>query len=821
LRIGFKLAMALVAMALLVSSCAETDQALDRMGINPPKQSLLDEAAPVGGKVDLPPDTGPTKTTASTQSTTPSLKPLTQLGNEEFTRPASPSRRTRAKLAGGGLSLNFVDTDVREVIRSVLGDTLKLNYAIDPQVVGIITLQTSKPIPMTDALPTLEATLRLSGISIVEANGMYNVVPSEAAARAQIVPQLVPTREPSRDAYGVQIVPLKHISATEMADILKPFAPPEGIMRVDTRRNMLLLGGTRDERDSMSEIVQIFDVDWFSGMSFALTPLRFSEAATVVEELENLFAAPATAKQGGKSSEGGETATPGIIRFAPIERLNAVLAISANPDYVKRAKAWIARLDVGSPSKNRRLYVYAVQNGLAVDLAEMLSQIFGGTLEQVDGAQQNGTGNTQQSGQVKRLGALGSTSTSSSETSSRLGSGSGSSTQALSDRFTGATGTAQDRRGSQRNSARRTIRGTSLWDDQDIRIIANDVNNSIAILATPDQYREIESSLKLLDIVPLQVLIEATIAEVRLNDQLKYGVKWFFDTGDAEFKFNDLASDTLSPIFPGFNALFSTGNSIRILLEALDSVTDVNVISSPQLMVQDNRSAELLVGDQVPVATQSSISTDSSDSRIVNSIQYLDTGVVLRVTPRVNASGLVTLEVEQEVSDVVPTTSSGIDSPTIQQRRIKSSVSVQSGGSVALGGLIRSSRSKENTGVPLLSSLPAVGALFGVKENSVEKTELLVLITPRVVRNQEEARAITRELRNRIGAFAPKDSAETAPKSGDTGAADKTENSVSTKEPAAKPAAKDEPAVEKAPVPKVESVSEVDSDIKESETAKR
>ncbi len=819
MRIGFKLAMALVAMALLVSSCAETDQALDRMGINPPKQSLLDEAAPVGGKVDLPPDTGPTKTTASTQSTTPSLKPLTQLGNEEFTRPASPSRRARAKLAGGGLSLNFVDTDVREVIRSVLGDTLKLNYAIDPQVVGIITLQTSKPIPMTDALPTLEATLRLSGISIVEANGMYNVVPSEAAARAQIVPQLVPTREPSRDAYGVQIVPLKHISATEMADILKPFAPPEGIMRVDTRRNMLLLGGTRDERDSMSEIVQIFDVDWFSGMSFALTPLRFSEAATVVEELENLFAAPATAKQGGKSSEGGETATPGIIRFAPIERLNAVLAISANPDYVKRAKAWIARLDVGSPSKNRRLYVYAVQNGLAVDLAEMLSQIFGGTLEQVDGAQQNGTGNTQQSGQVKRLGALGSTSTSSSGTSSRLGSG--SSTQALSDRFTGATGTAQDRRGSQRNSARRTIRGTSLWDDQDIRIIANDVNNSIAILATPDQYREIESSLKLLDIVPLQVLIEATIAEVRLNDQLKYGVKWFFDTGDAEFKFNDLASDTLSPIFPGFNALFSTGNSIRILLEALDSVTDVNVISSPQLMVQDNRSAELLVGDQVPVATQSSISTDSSDSRIVNSIQYLDTGVVLRVTPRVNASGLVTLEVEQEVSDVVPTTSSGIDSPTIQQRRIKSSVSVQSGGSVALGGLIRSSRSKENTGVPLLSSLPAVGALFGVKENSVEKTELLVLITPRVVRNQEEARAITRELRNRIGAFAPKDSAETAPKSGDTGAADKTENSVSTKEPAAKPAAKDEPAVEKAPVPKVESVSEVDSDIKESETAKR
>ncbi len=423
MRIGFKLAMALVAMALLVSSCAETDQALDRMGINPPKQSLLDEAAPVGGKVDLPPDTGPTKTTASTQSTTPSLKPLTQLGNEEFTRPASPSRRARAKLAGGGLSLNFVDTDVREVIRSVLGDTLKLNYAIDPQVVGIITLQTSKPIPMADALPTLEATLRLSGISIVEANGMYNVVPSEAAARAQIVPQLVPTREPSRDAYGVQIVPLKHISATEMADILKPFAPPEGIMRVDTRRNMLLLGGTRDERDSMSEIVQIFDVDWFSGMSFALTPLRFSEAATVVEELENLFAAPATAKQGGKSSEGGETATPGIIRFAPIERLNAVLAISANPDYVKRAKAWIARLDVGSPSKNRRLYVYAVQNGLAVDLAEMLSQIFGGTLEQVDGAQQNGTGNTQQSGQVKRLGALGSTSTSSSGTSSRLGSG--------------------------------------------------------------------------------------------------------------------------------------------------------------------------------------------------------------------------------------------------------------------------------------------------------------------------------------------------------------------------------------------------------------
>jgi general secretion pathway protein D len=292
--------------------------------------------------------------------------------------------------------------------------------------------------------------------------------------------------------------------------------------------------------------------------------------------------------------------------------------------------------------------------------------------------------------------------------------------------------------------------------DENIRIIANDTNNSLVILATGTQYRDIEGALKQLDTIPLQVLIEATIAEVRLVDSLKYGVKWFFDTGNTSVTLSDVASGAVNSVFPGFSVLFSSSADVRVVLDALDEVTDLNVVSSPQLLVVDNRTAELQVGDQVPVATQSAVNTIDPDAPIVNSIEFRDTGVLLKVTPRVNSSGLVNLEIQQEVSDVVETTTSGIDSPTIQQRRIKSWVSVHSGETVALGGLIRDRSTKSTAGVPGLSRIPLLGALFGTHDEGVDRTELLVLITPRVVRNAKQARDITKELRRQIQTLKPK-----------------------------------------------------------------
>ena len=266
----------------------------------------------------------------------------------------------------------------------------------------------------------------------------------------------------------------------------------------------------------------------------------------------------------------------------------------------------------------------------------------------------------------------------------------------------------------------------------------------------------IEAALIKLDVVPLQVLIEVTIAEVTLTDDLEYGLQWFFRSGNSQFDLSESLTARSFGDFAGFSYLFSTSDA-RVTLNAIASVTDLKIISSPSLMVLDNQTAEIQVGDQVPVSTQSAVSVSDPDAPIVNSIEYFDTGVILRVTPRVNAGGLVIMELEQEVSDVVETVTSGIDSPTINQRRIKTTVAVQSGETVALGGLIRDDRARSNSGIPLLRDIPVLGKLFSTTIEGAARTELIVLITPRVVRSQFEARQVTEELRRRIRAVAPLD----------------------------------------------------------------
>jgi general secretion pathway protein D len=263
-----------------------------------------------------------------------------------------------------------------------------------------------------------------------------------------------------------------------------------------------------------------------------------------------------------------------------------------------------------------------------------------------------------------------------------------------------------------------------------------------------------------LDVIPNQVLLEATIAEVTLDDELSYGLQWFFRSGDMKFKFTDIADAAgkgiVGSIFPGFSYLFSGGDA-RVALNAISSLTDVKVISSPTIMVLDNKTATLQVGDEVPVVTQSAVSVNDPDAPIVNSVNFRNTGVILKVTPRVNESGVVLLDIEQEVSDVVRTTSSGIDSPTIRQRRIQTTVAVHSGESLALGGLIREADARNRSGVPFISRVPVIGNLFKSKTDTRDRTELLVLITPRVVRNQGEARAVTDELRSRLRSLKPLD----------------------------------------------------------------
>ncbi|HSE79547.1 MAG TPA: type II secretion system secretin GspD [Alphaproteobacteria bacterium] len=662
----------------------------------------------------------------------------------------SPPVRADAETApDGDIVLNFVNADVREVARAVLGSLLKLNYVVDPRVQGTITVQTSRPLGRDAVLPTLDVVLRTSGFALTESGGLYRITPAESAPRADAAAGKVTGGRPLSSGSAIQVVPLRFTSALEVRNLIEAFLPPGAGLRADTTRNVLLLQGSREELASVLDLIEMFDMDWLSGKSFALHPLHSAQAKALIPELESIFGDPA------------EGPNAGVVRFIPIDRMNAILVVAASQLNLKRAQEWIDRLDRGGDEDTQRIHVYYIQNSRAVDVAAVLSELLSPrdvrvVLPATTPVFPQVELRSSRPGEERRESGAGSTSdagTSSDRASMGGGDRLGSVSTSGSTRY-GARTPRGTPGGAGLPGPSLGVGGYDLFGGPDdrqprMRVVADEKNNALVIYATPRDYRMIEAAVRKLDVLPLQVVIEATIAEVTLNDSLRYGTQWFFKTGNNSVVLTNLRNNDIGGIFPGFN-YFLSGGDARVILSALSDVTDLNVISSPTLMVLDHQTATLQVGDEVPITVQQAVSTINPDAPIVNSIQYRDTGVILRVTPRVNASGLVTLEIQQEVSDVTETTTSGIDSPTISQRRIVSNVAVQAGDTVALGGLIRDTKSKGRTGLPFLSEIPVLGFLFGTKSAVSLRTELLVMITPRVIRNPQDARDMTEELRTRL-----------------------------------------------------------------------
>jgi general secretion pathway protein D len=662
-------------------------------------------------------------------------------GTGSFSNATPRPNGVQTTQAGGSVMLNFVDADIRDVIKTVLGTTLGRNFAIDPKVKGTITLQTNKAIPRAAVIPTLESALRLNGLVLVRSGDLYKITAARAAAQSAGRPRFSGLVGKAGSAYGVEILPLEFAAATEMAKIIEPLAPSGAVIRTDIVRNLLIVGGTKYERETIADIVSIFDVDWLLGMSFALVPLQYAQPKEAITDLERVFG----------TTNGGPL--EGLVRFFPVERRQSVLVISAKPAYIERTRDWIKLLDVGGEDQER-LYVYSVENARAVDLAAILSQVFSDSPSSTPSrsvapeqratrlsSQQTGTGTTQNQNTVGAQ-AFGRPVSAAQATPAPASTSPRARATPRGRAGNAPAGQAANRQNGSEVSG-------DLPEELSARIIPDDVNNSLVIMARPGVWRMIEEALRKLDVVPLQVLIEATVAEVTLNDDLRYGVQSFFDEGNTTTTLSSIASGTIASTFPGFSFVFDDGN-IRTILDALDSVTDIRIISAPQVLVLDNRTAELQVGDQVPVSTQSSVSNTDGTAPTVNTVDFRDTGTVLRVTPRVNASGVVNLEIEQEQSSAVATTSSGIDSPTIQQRRLRTTVLVNSGETVALGGLISDTQTDAKSGIPLLSSIPILGNLFGSTSETGRRTEILILVTPRVIRNQEEARSVTRDLRETL-----------------------------------------------------------------------
>ncbi len=667
-------------------------------------------------------------------------------GNGVVVQPAPAARGGEQ----GDITLNFVDADVHDVLPRVLGDVLHVNFTIDPKVQAMVTIQTSRPLKREDVLPTLQAALRASGLALVQnGSGLYSLVPAEQAAHSGPVPIVVGRGRPGMaQAYNIQILPLKYVAAGELEKTLTPFLPKGATMQVDTNRNLLILSGSGVDLASIIDMVQSFDIDWVQGMSFAIVPVKTASPDSVVDELQGIF------------GPNGSVPLGGVLKFAPLNRMDAILVVSPQRDYLDKARQWIDRLDRGEGENQPQIYEYHVQNSRAADVARVLTKLFSnGDVSTVQPETSAADASTFTTAPGTAATSIGSLSAANGTTSGVSGLGNSlANASKMNPSFAKTDSAETDSAASAGGAFGSGATGAKGLQLPQVRIVADEKNNTLVIFAKPRTYRMIEQALQKIDVVPLQVMIEATIAEVTLGNNLQYGLQYYFNSNRNKVMFGATSSvisaGNIAGTFPGFNYILDHTNT-NVVLNLLSSITNVHVVSAPELLVLDHQTASLLVGDQIPIPTAQVQSTASSDAPLVSTIQYVDTGVILKVTPRVNANGLITLDVSQEVSGVANTSSTATSSlgPTITQRRIQSTVTVQNGETIALGGLIQDNNRTAKNGMPVLSDIPILGNAFRSTDRSLQRTELLILLSPRVIHDASEARAATEELRSRLKAL--------------------------------------------------------------------
>lgn len=620
-------------------------------------------------------------------------------GTEEFVQPdVYPGAIQRG---GSKVSVNFRNAPLLEVVQAILGDVLKVPYTLEGEIAGTITLVSEQPISEDALVDILESLLAANGVVMVRgSSGIYRLGSPERLRKELPIRTDLPNM--ASKGYTTRIIPLENISVLEAMKVLKPLGVESNIVHVDAVRNLLMASAPAPVMENIIRTLQIFDVDVLSGMSFGIYEVFNIDATTVVERFKELL--------------GNEQLSPlsGMVKLVAMEEINSVMVITPRAHYLDKARDWVERLDTPlGVDENRapvQLYVYNVENGDAKKLADLLSELFGKGSALLN--------------EPKNSGAV-----APGKAKQKVGSKAG--------------GTA--------NKAIAKTRTQSETTENVLQIVANESNNSLLVLAEPRIWRTIRSALSKIDVEPAQVLVEVSIWEVTLDNSLRYGVEWFFNnrfnSGDLGVATLDVGSAGIGATIPGFSYLVSDlAGGWEGVINTLDSESRVEVLSSPSVLVLDNETAEITVGNQQPVRVGSSV-TDGGT--VTDNIQFKDTGVSLKVTPRVNAGGLVVMEIFQDVTDI-----GNIDEATGQraflQRSINSTVAIQSGDTIVLGGLIQQNASKGSSGLPFLSRIPVFGALFGSQSDSTIRTELLVTISPRAVNQYKDMERIGRAFRERM-----------------------------------------------------------------------
>ncbi|MDD2876655.1 MAG: type II secretion system secretin GspD [Acidiphilium sp.] len=640
------------------------------------------------------------------------------------------------EIQGGSVSLNFADTDIRAVVAQVLGTILHVTYTIDPAVHGKATLHTTNPMPVADLIPTLQTLLEQNQAELVADNGMYRVIPESAAGAAMAGANAL---------GGATVVPLQYVDAAHLAAVLQPYVGKGGRVIAAPGRNALIVDGDPQTRNTLIQLISAFDVDALAGQSYILFPATGDGA----KDFATAFTA---ALHAGKDT--------GSIRVVPLERIGAVMVIAPSVAQIAQANRIYAVLVRQDVATRRVWHVYYLRNSAAEDVAHVLQEAF--TPNDVTAQPtSSSTGQTAPGLTAQNLGGTaGNTPGGSSGVTSPLGTTAGGVAMGATGSPGGGLGGAtpavpavQPASQPSDNPLLGPLGGSAGGGDDGngTRIIAAPQQNAILVYATESTDATVHAMLRKIDIEPLEVEIDATIAEVDLNTALQYGTQFFFKSGGINGVLSQGTTSSLVQNFPGFVLSGYGADVAPLAISALQSVTKVRVLSSPQLMVQNDRTANLLVGNLVPYLSQTSQSTITTGAPVINSINYQETGVILQITPRISNDGMVALDVSQQVSGVAPSvTTQGLNSPTFSERAVSSSVVVHDGQTIGLAGLITDNDQRGNSGLPFLKDIPVLGALFSSQNNTRARTELLVLITPHVVHDQIDAASLTQDLQQAL-----------------------------------------------------------------------
>ncbi|HZV22878.1 MAG TPA: type II secretion system secretin GspD [Luteimonas sp.] len=655
--------------------------------------------------------------------------------------------------SSGAATFNFEGESLQAVVKAILGDMLGQNYVIAPGVQGTVTVSTPRSVSPAQAMSLLEMVLGWNNARMVYSDGRYNIVPADQALSGTVAPRT--GSAVTARGFEVRAVPLKYISATEMEKILKPYARTNAIVNVDSGRNLITLAGTRSELENYLRTVDIFDVDWMSSMSVGVFPLQSGKATKVAADLEKVF------------GEQSKSPVAGMFRFMPLEDANAIMVITPQASYLDDIQQWLERID--SAGGGVQLFSYELKYIKAKDLADRLAEAFGGSRgssgDNTNGAPSlmPGTNSTR----IRDSGVDNDTGISSAGIGNNNGGASGD--------LGGGTGTGGMGNGGQvsLNQAGPSNGATTLQiGGEKVGVSAVDETNTLLVRSTGQAWRSIRDVIEKLDVMPLQVHIEAQVAEVKLTGDLQYGVNWYFENAIPALAGSTAADlharainrtiwgDIAGSILPSGGSWTFLGRNAAAVISALDQVTDVRLLQTPSVVVRNNAEAELNVGTRIPISSVTVNPGTGTGDTTYSQVQYLDTGVILKVRPRITKDGIVFLDVAQEVSSPgpVPATcsSNGVNcNVAIDTRYLKTEAAVHSGDTVLLAGLIQDGVSKGSNGIPGLSRIPIIGGLFGSQTSNTTRSEVIILLTPTVIRNPQDARDLTDEYGRRFRAMQP------------------------------------------------------------------